>query len=88
MFSGTVSPNIAFVFQDPALMPWTTVQENVALPGQLKGAVDGVAISEAIEAVGLSGMEGRYPAEISGGTAYACFCGKGFVSTAQNFVDG
>lgn len=60
-------PNVAFVFQDPALMPWATVRDNVALPGRLNGAVDHVVVSEVIKAVGLGGMEERYPLEISGG---------------------
>ena len=31
------SPDIGFVFQDPTLMPWATVEDNVFLPLRLKG---------------------------------------------------
>lgn len=60
-------PNVAFVFQDHALMPWATIADNVRLPGRLKGAIDETAVSDAIKAVGLSGLEERYPLQLSGG---------------------
>lgn len=59
--------NLAFVFQDHALMPWSSVEDNVALPGRLKGAIDQAAITSAIEAVGLDGLGARFPAALSGG---------------------
>lgn len=61
------TPELAFVFQDPALMPWATVAENVQLPGRLKGKIDKEAAQDAMEAVGLSGMHNRFPAQLSGG---------------------
>ena len=60
-------PRLAFVFQDPALMPWATVAENVQLPGRLKGAVNQQDVEEALQAVGLGGMQSRFPAQLSGG---------------------
>jgi NitT/TauT family transport system ATP-binding protein len=60
-------PELAFVFQDPALMPWATVVENVQLPGRLKGSISKQDVNEAIRAVGLEGMEARLPAQLSGG---------------------
>ncbi len=69
--TGTVSwqhtADLAFVFQDHALMPWASLRENVALPGKLSGTFDADAVSSAIDAVGLSGMEARYPSQLSGG---------------------
>lgn len=61
------TPEMAFVFQEAALMPWANVVQNVQLPGQLKGCINGQDIADAIEAVGLSGMETRFPAQLSGG---------------------
>ena len=60
-------PNVAFVFQDPALMPWATVQQNVTLPSKLKGNIDYAAAEQALAAVGLDEMGQRYPAMLSGG---------------------
>lgn len=62
--------NLAFVFQDAALMPWATVMDNVHLPLKLKGKSLGssrLAIAEALQMVQLSGVEGRYPRQLSGG---------------------
>ncbi len=60
-------PSLGFVFQDHALMPWATVEENVALPGRLHGHTNKTKIADALESVGMAGFEGRYPAELSGG---------------------
>lgn len=61
------NPNIAFVFQDAALMPWATVQRNVELPGRLKHNLDRDAVHAAIDAVNLTDFKDRYPAMLSGG---------------------
>src|SRR6266700_4428797 len=62
--------NIGFVFQDPTLMPWSTVAANVELPFRIAGRVrsaerDRVAAS--LRAVGLAGFERSYPHQLSGG---------------------
>jgi NitT/TauT family transport system ATP-binding protein len=61
---------IGFVFQDPTLMPWTTVSGNVLLPFRLAGRVGPVERERAaaeIHAVGLAGFERAYPRQLSGG---------------------
>jgi NitT/TauT family transport system ATP-binding protein len=55
-----------FVFQDPTLMPWASVRENVALPLKLQGAPE-QGVSEALTLVGLSEFADAYPRELSGG---------------------
>ena len=59
-----------FVFQEPTLMPWARVQENVYLPLRLAGAsrrdAQG-AIADALSLVGLTGFERAFPRELSGG---------------------
>ncbi len=62
--------NIGFVFQDPTLMPWATVLDNVRLPLRLLGTETreaGTRAGEAIEMVGLAGFERAYPRALSGG---------------------
>lgn len=54
----------AFVFQDPALLPWLPLRENVALPGRFGPIGD---VGEAIARVGLAGHEDKLPAQLSGG---------------------
>src|SRR5215471_10629477 len=39
--------DVGFVFQDPTLMPWTTVFRNVMLPLELEGIARGVAMQRA-----------------------------------------
>jgi NitT/TauT family transport system ATP-binding protein len=62
--------HIGFVFQEPTLMPWTTVAKNVALPLRLRGTPAAEAaprIAAAIERVGLAAFRDAYPRELSGG---------------------
>ncbi|HYF59678.1 MAG TPA: ABC transporter ATP-binding protein [Burkholderiaceae bacterium] len=59
-----------FVFQEPTLMPWATVFDNVRLPLRLKGlGADAVRedVDAALEQVGLGGFARAYPRELSGG---------------------
>jgi NitT/TauT family transport system ATP-binding protein len=60
---------IGFVFQEPTLMPWTTVFNNVRLPLKLAGTADsaGARVNAALERVGLEKFSGAYPRELSGG---------------------
>jgi NitT/TauT family transport system ATP-binding protein len=60
---------IGFVFQEPTLMPWATVEANVRLPLRLLGLEAGAAvrIGAALERVGLAGFAQAYPRELSGG---------------------
>jgi NitT/TauT family transport system ATP-binding protein len=61
---------IGFVFQEPTLMPWTNVRENVRLPLNLSRAPAKEAearVSEALERVGLAEFAKSYPRELSGG---------------------
>jgi NitT/TauT family transport system ATP-binding protein len=61
--------DIGFVFQEPTLMPWATVEANVRLPLRLSGAEAGAParIGAALERVGLAGFAQAYPRELSGG---------------------
>jgi NitT/TauT family transport system ATP-binding protein len=62
--------SIGFVFQEPTLMPWTSVRENVRLPLKLAHAPVAEAsarVSEALAQVALSEFADAYPRELSGG---------------------
>jgi len=62
--------NIGFVFQDPTLMPWSTVAANVELPFRIAGRVRSAErdrVAAALRAVGLAGFERSYPHQLSGG---------------------
>jgi NitT/TauT family transport system ATP-binding protein len=62
--------DIGFVFQEPTLMPWTTVARNVDLPLRLDGRSSAAAaphVAAMLERVGLSSFRDAYPRELSGG---------------------
>src|SRR5690348_15280701 len=61
---------IGFVFQEPTLMPWASVFNNVALPLALKGvAANSIAarLTSALDRVGLGKFAHVFPRELSGG---------------------
>src|SRR6266540_2095159 len=61
---------IGFVFQEPTLMPWTSVRENVRLPLKLAHAPAAEAnarVSDALAQVGLNEFADAFPRELSGG---------------------
>ena len=61
---------IGFVFQDPALLPWRTVLDNVRLPLQLNSgeSANGSGDPERlVETVGLGDFGDYYPHQLSGG---------------------
>lgn len=62
--------DIGFVFQEPTLMPWANVFDNVWLPLKLQHvprAKAGSDVEGALAMVGLTGFEAAYPRELSGG---------------------
>jgi len=73
--AGSASPasnrrSIGFVFQEPTLMPWATVRDNVFLPFRLmraSRAATRARIDEVLASVGLSEFAEVYPRELSGG---------------------
>lgn len=61
---------IGFVFQEPTLMPWADVADNVWLPLRLRGVSRADAksrIAESLSLVGLQDFAKAYPRELSGG---------------------
>lgn len=59
-----------YVFQAAALLPWRTIEKNVALPLEIMGiaASDQRArIKRTLELVNLAGFEKKYPWQLSGG---------------------
>lgn len=63
-------PDVAMLFQRPALLPWRTVLDNVLLPVEIFGwkrAQHRDRARQLLELTGLAGFEKRLPHELSGG---------------------
>lgn len=64
------NPEIGMVFQDPNLLPWKTLWENILFPFEIRKespAPHMDRIRDLLEEVGLAGFEDRMPRELSGG---------------------
>ena len=61
---------LGFVFQEPTLMPWATVFDNVRLPLRLQGrsaASVREEVMQVLDLVGLTEFAAAFPRELSGG---------------------
>jgi NitT/TauT family transport system ATP-binding protein len=68
--ASTSSADVGLMFQKPVLLPWRTVEQNVALPGIVAGQKPNDIAGRAqslIKMVGLDGFAAKYPNELSGG---------------------
>ena len=62
--------NISYMLQKDLLLPYRTIEDNVALPLLLKGMKKGDArrkVSPMFEQFGLVGTQKKYPSQLSGG---------------------
>ncbi len=59
---------IGFVFQEPRLLAWKTVEQNICLAMAAAGLAD-KDLSDLYAALGLEGIQSRYPSELSLGLA-------------------
>ncbi len=75
-FDGAGAPRIGYVFQNPRLLPWRTVSENVALV--LPRDIDAAAVDELLGEVGLADVAGFYPSRLSGGMARRAALARAF----------
>ncbi len=64
------SREVGVVFQEPTLLPWRTVLQNVLLPLEVAGPPSPQDVARARDLLSLAGLEGferSYPFELSGG---------------------
>jgi NitT/TauT family transport system ATP-binding protein len=78
--TGEDAPNCAFIFQEPRLLPWLTVLENVSLPLEKQFGKEG-ALARAKHFLSLVFLEDKatvYPRELSGGQAQRVSMARAF----------
>jgi len=83
---GGEMPALGFVFQDPTLMPWARVADNVFLPLRLAGQSRdeaAAAVHEALERVGLAQRADAWPRELSGGMRMRVSIARALVTRPQ-----
>ncbi|MBJ2345327.1 MULTISPECIES: ABC transporter ATP-binding protein [Pseudomonas] len=69
---------LAFVFQEPRLMPWLTVQQNIGFSDDDR--YDKAWVAQLIEEVGLSDFADALPKALSGGMAQRVAIARGLYS--------
>lgn len=74
---------LSFVFQEPTLMPWASVADNVGLPLKLAGVASQDRASQvdaALQRVGLQGFARALPHELSGGMQMRVSIARGLIT--------
>ncbi len=82
----TALRDLAMVFQDANLLPWFSVEDNIALPLRLRGARRSERLSEArrlCELVGIGGFERYRPAALSLGMRHRAGLARAVVESPK-----
>ncbi len=81
------SGRVAFVFQDPTLLPWRTVTDNIRLPLELQGLprqVHQSLIEDALQLIGLTATDAiKRPRMLSGGMRMRVSLARALVTDPQ-----
>lgn len=77
--------HIAVVFQEPALLPGLTVEENITLPVLMDTGkyLDGEKLENILSSLCLSGKKDRYPRQLSGGEKQRVVLGRALFSDTE-----
>lgn len=81
-------PSISILFQQPSLLPWLNVEENIAFGCKLRGDTENLSyrVHQFIEVIGLSGFEKSKPYELSVGMAYRVCLARALVGRPEVFL--
>jgi NitT/TauT family transport system ATP-binding protein len=84
-----VDTSLGYVFQDPTLLQWRTARDNVELIAELHGMAKPERrqrAQEAIDLVGLTGSEKKYPKQLSGGMKMRASLARSLVMRPKVFM--
>ncbi len=81
-------PSVTMHFQQPSLLPWLNVEDNIAFGCKIRGELDNLEyrVTEFIEMIGLSGFEKSHPAELSAGMACRVSLARALVGHPEIFL--
>jgi NitT/TauT family transport system ATP-binding protein len=77
---------VSYIFQDPTLLPWRTVERNVGLGLELDGMASAEReqkVASMLSLVGLSHVARSYPRELSGGMKMRVSIARALVSSPR-----
>ncbi|MBU4153038.1 MAG: ABC transporter ATP-binding protein [Proteobacteria bacterium] len=79
------SPERTILFQQPSLLPWLTVKENISFGCRLRGDRDNLdaRVNDLIRLIGLVGFENRHPTELSVGMAQRVCLARALIGQPQ-----
>ncbi|MCR6095197.1 ABC transporter ATP-binding protein [Salipaludibacillus agaradhaerens] len=80
------SKDLGLIFQEPRLMPWLTVLENVCFGLEGKAKANKKKAKELLQVVGLEGFEHYYPKQLSGGMAQRTAIARALVTEPDTLL--
>jgi len=77
---------VSFIFQDPTLLPWRTVRQNIVLGLELEGMARDRSkekVDEVLHLVGLTHVADSFPRQLSGGMKMRCSIARALATRPQ-----
>ncbi len=75
-----LSGGLAYMFQEPTLMPNLTVKGNIEFPEKILHKSFNKSVEDTIRIVGLTDAVNKYPKDLSGGMKTRCSMARNFIS--------
>ncbi len=77
------SPQIGVVFQNPTLLPWRTVSQNLSLPLEVKNSPSKKKVNAILKLIGLTEFAHTFPHQLSSGMQQLVSIGRTLISNPQ-----
>ncbi|HSI67223.1 MAG TPA: ABC transporter ATP-binding protein [Planococcus sp. (in: firmicutes)] len=78
-----VHEKVGIIFQEPRLMPWLNVVDNISFGLKQNSKAKQQAAQEFVELVGLQGFEKHYPKDLSGGMAQRVSIARALITNPE-----